>query len=119
MYKRLQPILFVEDLKSEVEFYQKLGFQIEHEEVGFVGLAYQDHLLFGLQQQAGSIFHETQPLIWQIATDHIESVYQHCQQAQFKLCKELELQPWGEWLFGVLSPNGYQVLFEGTKNEIG
>jgi uncharacterized glyoxalase superfamily protein PhnB len=115
MFNRLQPVLFVDSIQNEVEFYQKFGFRIEHEEQSFVSLAYGNTILFGLQHKPGSIFHDSQPLIWQIGTDDIDAVYQRCQQAQLTIYQNLEIQSWGEWMFGVISPNGYRVIFEGRK----
>ena len=40
MYTRIQPILYVEDVKSEKAFYEKLGFAVHDELEGFVAMSY-------------------------------------------------------------------------------
>ncbi|RPJ49877.1 MAG: hypothetical protein EHM21_06135 [Chloroflexi bacterium] len=115
MFTQLRPVLFVDDLSAEVIFYQKLGFQILFQMPDFVGLVYGEQILFGLQHRPGAKFDVEQALTWQIATNDIDAVFQCCQQKNFNILQEPELQSWGDWTMTVLSPNGYRVVFEGTK----
>lgn len=115
MFTQLRPVLFVADLPAEVSFYQKLGFQILFQDEEFVGLVFGKLILFGLQSRPGARFGDDQPVIWQIATENVEAVYQRCRQENFAVLKEPELQSWGEWTMTVLTPNGYHVVFEGDK----
>jgi hypothetical protein len=115
MFTQLRPTLFVEDLPAEVDFYQRLGFQILFQMPEFVGLVFGQPILFGLQQRPGARFKTEQPVIWQIATDDIDGVYQTCQKEGFPVQQEPALQDWGDWTMTVVSPNGYRVVFEGAK----
>ena len=116
MFTQLRPVLYVDDLPAELDFYQKLGFQILFQDPEFVGLVFGKPILFGLQHRSGAKFDVDQPVIWQIATDNMDAVVQCCQQENFIIQQKPELQSWGEWTMTVLSPNGYRVIFEGTKN---
>jgi catechol 2,3-dioxygenase-like lactoylglutathione lyase family enzyme len=115
MFTQLRPVLFVDDLPAEVDFYQKFGFQILFHEAEFVGLICGQQILFGLQHRPGAKFTADQPVIWQIATDDMDEVYHLSQQECIPVLREPELQSWGEWIMTVLSPNGYHVVFEGDK----
>jgi catechol 2,3-dioxygenase-like lactoylglutathione lyase family enzyme len=115
VYTQLRPVLFVDDLPAEVDFYQRLGFQILFQMPEFVGLVCGQPILFGLQHRPGAKFEDEQPVIWQIATDDIDAVYQRCRQESFPIPHEPELQSWGDWTMTVVSPNGYRVVFEGSK----
>lgn len=115
MFTQLRPILFAEDLPAEVDFYRKLGFQILFEMPGMTGLTYGEAILFGLQQRPGARFADEQPLVWQIATDDIDAVHQTCRQEGFSILEEPEQQAWGDWIFSARTPNGYRLVFEGSK----
>ncbi len=116
MFTQLRPVLYVDDLSAEVDFYQRLGFQILFQLPEYVGLVFGKPILFGLQHRPGAKFDVDQPIIWQIATDNMDEVYQCCQQENFNIQQKPELQSWGEWTMTVLSPNGYRVVFEGARN---
>ncbi len=116
MFTRLQPVLFVADLDAEIAFYQALGFEIEHRELGFVGLAFAGRILFGLQQRDGATFDVGQPLIWQIGTSDIDAVHERCRQTGLAVHQVPELAAWGEWLMRLRSPNGYQIIIEGERH---
>lgn len=115
MYTRLQPILFVRNLPSEVAFYQCLGFYIAHQEPNFIALA-ADDILFGLMQDE-SRAQATQGFIWQIGTSHLAEVVARSRANSFKELAEPKLESWGEWTFTVESPNGYAITFEGELGE--
>jgi hypothetical protein len=115
MYTQLRPILFVDDLPAEVNFYQRLGFQILFQDPEFVGMVFGKPILFGLQHRPGAKFEDDQPLIWQIATDDMDEVYRLCRQENFPVQLEPRLESWGEWTMTVITPNGYRVVFEGSK----
>jgi catechol 2,3-dioxygenase-like lactoylglutathione lyase family enzyme len=115
MYTRLQPILFVQDLGAEVDFYTRLGFEVVHESADFVGLAYGDTILFGLQIRPDGWPLRAQPLIWQIGTDDIDAVHRRCLREGLEVVAEPAIQSWGEWLMRVKSPGGYHVVFEGSR----
>jgi hypothetical protein len=115
MFTQLRPVLYVDDLPAEVDFYQKLGFQILFQLPEYVGLVFGKPILFGLRHRLGAKFDLDQPVIWQIATDNIDEIFRRCQQENFIIEQQLELQSWGEWTMTVVSPNGYRVVFEGTK----
>lgn len=115
MFTQLRPILFVDDLPAEIDFYQRLGFQLEFQTGDFAGLVFGKPILFGLQQRPGARFETAQPIIWQIATDDITAVLERCQQEHMPILQPPQLQDWGEWTMTVVSPNGYRVVFEGDK----
>jgi catechol 2,3-dioxygenase-like lactoylglutathione lyase family enzyme len=115
MFTQLRPVLYVDDLQAEVDFYRKLGFKILFQDPEFVGMVFGEPILFGLQHRPGAKFGADQPVIWQIATDNMNEVEQCCQQENFEIQQKPELQSWGEWTMAVLSPNGYRVVFEGAK----
>ncbi len=115
MFTQLRPVLFVDDLAAELDFYLKLGFQILFQMPEYVGLVCGESILFGLQHRQGAQFGADQPVTWQIATDDMDAVYQLCLEAKVNIQQEPELQSWGEWTMTVLSPNGYRVVFEGVK----
>jgi catechol 2,3-dioxygenase-like lactoylglutathione lyase family enzyme len=117
MFTQLRPVLYVDDLSAETEFYQKLGFQILFQTPDSVGLVFGQPILFGLQHRTGATYGADQPVFWQIATDNIDEVYQRCQQENLLIQSKPELQSWGEYTMTVVSPNGYRVVFEGPKNE--
>lgn len=115
MFTQLRPVLYVDDLPAEIDFYQRLGFQVAFRAADFAGLVFGEPILFGLQQRSGARFETTQPLIWQIAVGDIDAVSERCTQEHMTILQPPQLQDWGEWTMTVVSPNGYRVIFEGDK----
>ncbi len=114
MFTRLQPILFVHDLASEMNFYTLLGFQASHQTQDFVAVSAGESILFGLQAQP-----DFDPpsaaiqMIWQIGLRSVRDAYALCVEAELPIKDEPARMDWGEWTMAVESPNGYRVVFEG------
>lgn len=115
MFTRLQPILYVENLAAEAEFYRRLGFETVFESDTFVGLSYGEGILFGLEHKPGHGPLTEQPLLWQIGTDDIEAVHQRCKSEGIEILVPPRLEEWGDLTMQVCSPNGYHVTFEGER----
>ena len=115
MYTRLQPVLYVENLAAEVDFYRRLGFDTVFESDTFVGLAYGESILFGLEHRPGHGPLTDQPLLWQIGTDDIEAVHRRCREKGVEILAAPQLEEWGDRTMQVRSPNGYHVTFEGER----
>jgi len=113
-YTRLQSILFVKELQTEIEFYSLLGFEISYQTQRFVAFSHGDCILFGLQEKPGiDTIGFAEYAIWQIGVENIYIVYELCEHAGIRILQEPTLQEWGEWVMKVLSPNGYTIVFEG------
>jgi catechol 2,3-dioxygenase-like lactoylglutathione lyase family enzyme len=114
MFTRLQPILFVHNLATEIHFYATLGFQISHQTQAFVALSAGESILFGLQAQPD--FDPTSAanqMIWQIGARRVRDIHAICVEAKLPIMVEPTKMDWGEWTMAVESPNGYRVVFEG------
>lgn len=114
MYQRLQPILHLQDLSSEQDFYLRLGFTLHYATADFVAFSHGDAILFGLQQDpAGDAAYFSQQMEWQFGVTDVQAVATLCEAAALPILEPLHQTPWGEWVVVVQSPNGYRVVFEG------
>jgi catechol 2,3-dioxygenase-like lactoylglutathione lyase family enzyme len=116
MFTRLQPILFVRDLASEVAFYRQLGFQVPHQEEAFAAIAYEDSILFGLQVRPDSSSHNPgEALVWQIGVASVQAIHALCESEGLPILQPPTLEDWGDWTTAVRSPSGHRVVFEGPR----
>ena len=116
MYRRLQPLLTVQNLLGEATFYRNLGFALIEFGSDSVTVAYEESVLFGLvhsddfDPDAANQF-----LSWQFGVESVEAIYQICREKQIEPLELPALQSWGEWILKLSSPNGYVVIFEGGQ----
>lgn len=115
-FLRLVPILFVQDLESEIEFYTSLGFEISYqgdEFPGFVGLE-SGHFDFGLQERADfdpSL--AAASFVWQMETDSFSKVIAVCKERAIEYTEPYcYWEEMDSWEMQVKTPNGYTLHFE-------
>lgn len=114
MFTRIQPILFVHNLTSEIDFYTLLGFKTLQQNQDFVAVSAEETILFGLQARADfDPSSAANQMIWQIGVRSVQEVYELCIEAALPIKDEPAKMDWDEWTMAVESPNGYRVVFEG------
>lgn len=116
LYRRLQPILYVNDLEAEKRFYTQLGFTVKDEMPNFASVRQGENLLFGLLLKRDFLLvNFNQQLVWQIDVTSVQRVYELCKREGLRIEEMPVLEDWGEWTVAVSSPNGWMVVFEGGE----
>jgi catechol 2,3-dioxygenase-like lactoylglutathione lyase family enzyme len=117
LFSRIIPILFVEDLQAERNFYVRLGFQVTYEGPEYPHFLALGHgpVEFGIEWRDG--FSAAAPdhvLAWQFGVSDIEAAKKQLAEAGVPYTEEL-MTPAGDWQYRVLharTPNGYHLLLE-------
>jgi len=119
LFNRLIPILFVDDLTAERDFYIRLGFTVSYqgsEFPDFIALA-SGAIEFGIERKQD--FAPESPdrvLIWQFGITNIETAKQQLTSARVSFREEW-VTPREDWKYRVLhahTPNGYHLMLEGA-----
>ena len=119
LFDRLIPILFVDDLEAERDFYIRLGFTVSYqgpEFEDFIALA-SGPIEFGIERKqdfAPEI--PDRALIWQFGVTDIEIAKQRLTSAGVAFREEW-ITPREDWKYRVLhthTPNGYHLMLEGA-----
>lgn len=118
LFERLIPILFVNGLHAERDFYVNLGFTITYqgsEFPDFIALGY-DSIEFGISYREQ--FTPDLPdrvLSWQLGVKNIDAVKQRLTLGSVDFREEW-VTPREDWKYRVLharTPNGYHLMLEG------
>jgi hypothetical protein len=118
LFERLIPILFVNDLHAERDFYVSLGFTVTYqgpEFPDFIALGH-DSIEFGISRREQ--FTSDLPnrvLSWQFGVKDIDTLKQWLTSAGVAFREEW-VTPREDWKYRVLhagTPNGYHVMLEG------
>jgi catechol 2,3-dioxygenase-like lactoylglutathione lyase family enzyme len=119
LFNRLIPILFVDDLEAERDFYVRLGFIVSYqgsEFPDFIALA-SGSIEFGIERKDD--FAPEMPdrvLIWQFGVTDIETARQRLTSTGVSFREEW-VTPREDWKYRVLhtyTPNGYHLMLEGA-----
>jgi catechol 2,3-dioxygenase-like lactoylglutathione lyase family enzyme len=119
LFDRLIPILFVDDLEAERDFYVQLGFTVSYqgsEFPDFIALA-SGSIEFGIERKQG--FAPEMPdrvLIWQFGVTDIETTKRRLTSTGVSFREEW-VTPREDWKYRVLhtyTPNGYHLMLEGA-----
>ena len=119
LFDRLIPILFVDNLEAERDFYVRLGFTVSYQGTefpDFIALAY-GSIEFGIERKQD--FTPDIPdrvLIWQFGVTDIETTKQLLTSTGCSFREEW-VTPREDWKYRVLhtrTPNGYQLMLEGA-----
>ena len=119
LYNILTPIIYVNNLKAEKQFYLDLGFTVSYEAddiPGFLGLAFKETIEFGLQQKDGfNATEASKQFVWQIGANSLHAITDICKAKGYEITESptLCVEEWNLWEIKVKSPNGYEVTFEG------
>ena len=119
LYNRLIPILFVNDLEAERDFYIQLGFTVSYqgpEFPDFIALA-SGSIEFGVERKQDFILElPERVLIWQFGVTDIEITKQRLTSAGVSYREEW-VTPREDWKYRILrarTPNGYHLMLEGA-----
>ena len=120
-FNKLVPILFVEDLESEISFYTTLGFEISYqgeEFPGFVGLRHGD-IEFGLEKKENFDPQKAkQSFIWQMGTDNFSKVIEICKENAIEYTAPKQYwEKMDAWEMIIKTPNGYNLQLEKTGKD--
>lgn len=115
-FNQLLPILFVRDLKSEIDFYKSFGFEIFYqgnEFPGFVGLK-KDNIEFGLEERKDFDPQKAEDsFIWQMDTDSFGKVMAICDAEGIEYSKPRQYwEKMDGWEMHIKTPNGYTLQLE-------
>jgi catechol 2,3-dioxygenase-like lactoylglutathione lyase family enzyme len=118
LFERLIPILFVDDLQAERDFYVILGFTVTYQGAEFPDFIALGHgaIEFGISRRED--FAPELPdrvLTWQFGVTDIEMTKQRLTAAGVAFREEW-VTPREDWRYRVLharTPNGYHLLLEG------
>ena len=119
LFDRLIPILFVNDLEAERNFYVRLGFTVSYQGTefpDFIALAY-GSIEFGIERKQN--FAPDIPdrvLLWQFGVTDIEITKQRLTSTGVSFREEW-VTPREDWKYRVLhtrTPNGYHLMLEGA-----
>lgn len=119
LFDRLVPILFVDDVEAERDFYVGLGFTVSYqgsEFPDFVAVA-SGPIEFGIERKQE--FAPELPdrvLTWQLGVTDIETAKQRLTAAGVAF-REDWVTPRADWKYRVLhtrTPNGYHLMLEGA-----
>jgi catechol 2,3-dioxygenase-like lactoylglutathione lyase family enzyme len=120
LFKRLIPILFVDNLEAERDFYVQLGFTVSYqgpEFPDFISLAY-GALEFGIESTPDADPQlPNRVLTWQWAVTDIELAKRRLTSAGVSF-QEVWVTPRDDWKYRVLharTPNGYHLMLEGAN----
>jgi catechol 2,3-dioxygenase-like lactoylglutathione lyase family enzyme len=119
LFDRLIPILFVDDLDAERDFYVSLGFTVTYQGTEFPDFIAIGHgsIEFGIERREG--FDSEVPdcvLIWQFGVKNIDTTKQRLTAAGVPFREEWVI-PREDWKYRVLharTPNGYHLMLEGA-----
>lgn len=119
LFERLIPILFVDDLQVERDFYVSLGFSVTYQGAEFPDfIALGDGPIeFGISRKEG--FTSDLPdrvLTWQFGVRDLEMTKQRLASAGVAVREEW-VTPREDWKYRVLhtrTPNGYHLMLEGS-----
>lgn len=118
LFTRLAPVLNVQDLASEREFYERLGLPVIYE-----GDEYPDFIAFGTEKVHFGIQRATgdndppSVLTWQIGVTDIDSAIERCRRVGVGFDVELN-SPAPGWTYRRLileTPSGYRLALEGPN----
>jgi catechol 2,3-dioxygenase-like lactoylglutathione lyase family enzyme len=118
LFARLVPILCVEDLQTERDFYVSLGFAVTYQGAEFPDFIALGHgaIEFGISRREGfSSDLPDQVLTWQIGVTDVDLTKQRLT-ASGVIFREEWVIPREDWKYRVLhvrTPNGYHLLLEG------
>jgi catechol 2,3-dioxygenase-like lactoylglutathione lyase family enzyme len=120
LFERLIPILFVNDLQAERDFYVSLGFSVTYQGAEFPDFVAVGHsaIEFGISRQEG--FTADLPdhvLTWQFGVTDIEMTMQRLTAGGLAFREEW-VTPREDWKYRVLharTPSGYHLLLEGPR----
>jgi catechol 2,3-dioxygenase-like lactoylglutathione lyase family enzyme len=118
LFERLIPILFVDDLQAERDFYVSLGFTVTYQGAEFPDFIALGHgaIEFGISRREG--FTAELPdrvLTWQFGVTDIDMTKQRLTAVGVAIREEW-VAPREDWKYRVLharTPNGYHLLLEG------
>jgi phosphoribosyl-AMP cyclohydrolase len=118
-FTKLVPIIYVDDLNAEVQFYKDLGFSVLHEGDEFPGFVamQQGDVEFGIEisdhfraRAANDSF------LWQFQVDDLAAVARLCTELGYRhTAPERYGERMDAWEMTVTSPNGYRVNLEGRS----
>jgi hypothetical protein len=122
-FERLVPIVYVTDLESEVDFYEKLGFAVLYrgdEFPEFIAMQ-QGEIQFGIERRDGFRADDVNRCImWQFQVADLAEVTECCRQHGFRFTMpELYWERMDAWEMKVWSPNGYRINLEGHRPRAG
>lgn len=118
LFTRLAPVLNVQDLASEREFYERLGLPVIYE-----GDEYPDFIAFGTErvhfgiQRAAGDNDPPSVLTWQIGVTDIDIAIERCRRVGVSFEVELN-SPAPGWTYRRLvleTPNRYRLALEGPN----
>jgi catechol 2,3-dioxygenase-like lactoylglutathione lyase family enzyme len=119
LFERLIPILFVNDLHAERDFYVSLGFTVTYQGTefpDFIALGY-GSIEFGISRRER--FTSDLPdhvLSWQFGVKDIDTAKQRLTSGSIAFREEW-VTPREDWKYRVLhahTPNGYSLMLEGS-----
>jgi len=118
-FTKLVPVIYVEDLNAEVQFYKDLGFSVldEGEEFsGFVAIK-QGDVEFGIEiSERFRARAANDSVLWQFRVDDLAAVARLCVKLGYRHTTPAEYgEPTDGWAMNVFSPNGYRVNLEGRS----
>lgn len=121
MLSEAEPQLFVSDINSSCEFFErKLGFSVvfTHGDPPFYGQVARDGVRLNLRYvgvpvYAGDVREREQLLAAAITVSDVKALYAEFSDAGVELQQPLKRQPWGAHQFVVRDPDGNLILFGG------
>jgi phosphoribosyl-AMP cyclohydrolase len=118
-FTKLVPVIHVEDLNAEVQFYKDLGFSIldEGDEFsGFVAMR-QGDVEFGIEiSERFRARAANDTVLWQFRVDDLAAVARLCVKFGYRYTTPAQFgEPMDGWAMNVFSPNGYRVNLEGVS----
>jgi hypothetical protein len=117
---RLVPILYVEELLSERDFYRTLGFEITYEGPEFPGFIAMGTGPVEFAIEHHDSFSKNLPpnvLGWQFGVENIDDAKKTLEGRGITF-EEEQIRPSEDWRYRVLhvtTPNGYHLLLEGPR----
>ncbi len=113
MFKRLLPILPVQNIEAEIAFYAAMGFTAQKTVSGFIAVQC-NQVLFGLQKSAEMV--PPGDLHWQMEVDNIQAAYRRAAEQGLEIITLPQPHPAGFWMLQLATPNGYTLTLEGPEN---
>lgn len=119
LFKSIVPILYVNNLESEVDFYKTLGFRISYEGKefpNFIALKYED-VEFGLEHKDNFSSDEAnRSFYWQMACSDLKKILVICRKKKLKFTKPTcYWERMDAWEMVIKTPNGYDFHLEGPN----
>jgi phosphoribosyl-AMP cyclohydrolase len=116
-FTKLVPVIHVEDLNAEVQFYKDLGFTVLDEGGEFSGFVamQQGDVEFGIEiSERFRARAANDSVLWQFQVDDLAAVARLCAKLGYRHTAPAQYgEPLDGWAMNVFSPNGYRVNLEG------